>query len=350
MSAPGICVISQAEFTAVGRRFLGDLWEEGQEAYEAHWLGAASPQRTRGELILLGWVDGAESLEHPGAEELSARLALWKAADGNANYFFLYARDAALAATRAAEFPRAALEYAREWGMPELEGPIAFSTWHPYRFVSRRGDADFFPGEQKLPEEYHQDFLAAGFQVVAEYQSTWVEDLAESIRTGLAMGVDRALGKVKVEVLDKDRLPQLLPELHRLSCDIFKDNFGYSPLGLPEFLALASSGKGGESALIMASAGGKPAGFVFSYAIGPYSPGPGRPAVEACVLKTLGVHPEFRSLGLGYGLSYLTHKHWLEQGKTAIIHAYMKTDNHSRSMSSHFGGALRDYALVRSGR
>ena len=55
-----------------------------------------------------------------------------------------------------------------------------------------------------------------------------------------------------------------------------------------------------------------------------------------------------RSLGLGYGLSYLTHRHWLEQGCESIIHAYMKTDNRSRSMSARFGVPLRDYVLLGS--
>jgi hypothetical protein len=74
--------------------------------------------------------------------------------------------------------------------------------------------------------------------------------------------------------------------------------------------------------------------------------------VETAVLKTIGVHPDFRarglrSLGLGYGLSYLTHRHWLEKGCASILHAYMKTDNRSRSMSARFGAPLRDYVLLR---
>jgi hypothetical protein len=65
------------------------------------------------------------------------------------------------------------------------------------------------------------------------------------------------------------------------------------------------------------------------------------------VLKTLGVLPEYRGHRLGFGLAYLFHQYWLGQGHECIIHAYMKTDNHSMGMSGHVAEAFRSYALMR---
>jgi hypothetical protein len=150
-----------------------------------------------------------------------------------------------------------------------------------------------------------------------------------------------------------------LPELHGLARVIFRDNFSFSSLDLREFAMLAAGtgtdkNKGGEPLLLLAHVDDRPAGFAFSYDIGSYRAGADVSPCRAAVLKTLGVHPDFRarglrSLGLGYALSYLTHLHWLEQGCKSIIHAYMKTDNRSRSMSARFGVPLREYVLLGSG-
>ena len=336
-------ILSQPAFTRVGETLLGSMWEEGQENYESFWLDPESPQRSRGEIFLLGWMDA----DHP-----VARLALWKPSEGE-SLFFLYARDRFLPAEAVVEFLSEVKRFAREKGVNALSGPMAFSTWHPYRFISRMGDTDFFAGEQRMPEEDCADFIRSGFSSIAEYQTTLVEDLAESMRIGAAMGVEQGLGAINVEIFGKDRLPQILPELHRLSCEIFKDNFAYSHLDFQEFLASLGKSKTEEATLIIAYIQEKPAGFTFSYAIGSYDPGNGKPARETAVLKTLGVHPDYRGLKAGrnlklaYGLAYLTHNYWIEKGCGSILHAYMKTDNRSRFMAAHFGLPIRDYVLVR---
>jgi hydroxymethylglutaryl-CoA reductase (NADPH) len=330
-------LIGQADFTRAGKALLGSHWEDGQDAYETYWLGDASPQRAQGDLFLLGWMsEGAAT----------ARMAVWKPRTGDP-MFMAYARAQGMAASETQDFLAAAKAFARERGIAELMGPMQFSTWHPYRFIRDMGAAPFYSGEQRVPSAYHGDFLAAGFSDIAEYQTTLVEDLAKSIGIGLAMGVDKGLAAVEIKTYEGSELPALLPELYRMSCEIFRGNFAYAELPYEDFLRLAAGDKPGKVALIMASAEGKPAGFAFSYDIGGYSPGPGREARPTSVLKTLGVAPALRSKGLGYALSYLTHKYWLERGHTQILHAYMKTDNHSRSMSSHFGESLRTYALLK---
>jgi hypothetical protein len=352
-------LLSQEEFTEAGRRLSGGFWDAEQAAYEALWLGPRSPRAGRGQLFLLGWRVGGE---------VRARLALWKPHDPEeapteAILFFLYARDPDAQADPA--FLAAAREFAAAKVPGPWIGPMAFSTWHPYRFISRMGEAVFFPGEQKMPEGWHRDFLAAGFVPVGTYQSVWVEDLAESIQVGLRLGVDRGLSSARIEALDAAGMKARLPELHGLAEVIFRDNFSFSSLDLREFALLAagtgatekSAGKGMDKGsaplLLLAHVDDRPAGFAFSYDIGPYQAHAGATPRPAAVLKTLGVHPDFRarglrSLGLGYGLSYLTHRHWLEQGCASIIHAYMKTDNRSRSMSARFGVPLRDYVLLGS--
>jgi len=334
-------ILSRSAFTAAGRDLLGGLWERGQEEYEALWLGEARPASAAGDLHLMGW------LRDGGAR---ARLAAWKSASGNC-LFMLYARAVDALPGEPAAFLRAVKMHCRERGIVSLVGPMQFSTWHPYRFISDMGEAEFFPGEQRLPQAYHADFIAAGFSDLAVFQSSWVADLNASLKAGDAMGIPGKLAGLEVKTLAGRELPALLPEIHRLSTEIFRDNFAYTPIGLPDFLALAAgadeNAKESESVLIAVSIGGKTAGFAYGYSIGGYAVAAGAPKRKTVVLKTLGVLPEHRGLGLGYGLTYLFHRHWQDQGYESVIHAYMKSDNRSREMSAQISRPFRTYALMK---
>ena len=330
-------ILSQPEFTRVGRMLLGSLWEESQEAYESFWLGLESPQLSRGKIFLLGAMDS----DHP-----VARLALWKPLQGE-SLFFLYARERSLPPEAVESFLSAVKDFAKGKGVNALTGPMAFSTWHPYRFISRMGDAAFFPGEQKMPEEDYSDFIRCGFSTIAEYRSTWVPDLRASISVGDSMGVKQRLAAIEVKTLTGQDLPTLLPEIHRVSSEIFQDNFAYMPIALRDFLTLSSGEKGIEAVLIMVMVAGKTAGFGYGYDIGFYTGEPGHLPRKTAVLKTLGVLPEYRSLGLGYGLAYLFHAFWLDRDYEGLIHAYMKTDNRSLDMSGLVAKPIRAYALMK---
>ncbi|MEO6097930.1 MAG: hypothetical protein ABIW76_20625 [Fibrobacteria bacterium] len=335
-------ILSQPEFTRAGRDLLASLWDAGQETYEAYWLGPESPSHLRGDLLLYGWDDGTG---------LRGRIAVYQPNFGDC-LFMSYARAADALACETSAFLTAVKAHCKDRGILSLTGPMQFSTWHPYRFIKRMGRLPFFPGEQRLPEAYHGDFLAAGFADLAEYHSLHVRGYAKAWIIGMALGVKRGLRGMEIRTYGADDMPAMLPEIYRLSCDIFKDNFLYEHIDCDEFLRLSSASKPREAALIMLLQRGVPAAFAYSYGIGDYppaAPGPdGSGAGGAtAVLKTLGVAPAFRGRGLGYSVSYLTHLHWKEHGTRNIIHAYMKSDNRSRAMSGRFGKSIRTYALMK---
>ncbi len=157
------------------------------------------------------------------------------------------------------------------------------------------------------------------------------------------------LGDLEIETVSGAGLTEVMPLLYRLSVEVFRDNYAYDPIDFENFLALYEDRRAatGDAVVIIARFEGWPAGLAFSYDIGPYAGFDGESAQRTAVLKTIGVHPDARRLGIGYGVSYLTHRYWLERGYRQIIHAYMKTDNASMSMSAHFGRAIREYALLR---
>ena len=306
------------------------------EAYDALWMADDSPYN--GLVHRLVFAD---------ERDIAARIAVLQPADGSEALFCFYGRRKDLdAATRDAFF-RSLEQWLDTQDIQSLQGPIEFSTWHPYRFVCEQGASPWFPGEQAMPDYGFADFIGAGFQECARFASTLVEDLALSVDTSLAMGLDQKLAALSIDTVTGPDIVEILPTLYDLSIDIFKENYAYSPINYEEFHQLYARIVALDAVVIVAKNDQGPVGMAFSYNIGPYAPAPGAEPKLTSVLKTIGVHPRARKQRIGFGISYLTHKLWLERGFQQIIHAYMKSDNASRAMSSHFDQALREYALVR---
>ena len=304
--------------------------------YEATWMSDSSPYAGRVDRLVFEYAEG-----------IAARLAVLRPADGSEALFCFYGRRPDLDEAIRKELFVSLRQWLDDQGIASLQGPIEFSTWHPYRFVRKQGPSPWFPGEQPMPDYWFRDFLEGGFKVSAGFSSALVENLGRSIDTGLAMGVDRSLGALGSDTVTGTDIVDLLPTHYDLLRSIFQANYAYTPIEYQDFLALYSRIAALDAAVIVVADDQGPVGMAFSYNIGPYAAFTGEQPVLTSVLKTIGVHPRARRQGIGYGVSYLTHKFWLERGFERIIHAYMKSDNVSQAMSSHFDRTIREYALVR---
>ncbi len=304
--------------------------------YEATWMSDSSPYAGR-----------IDRLVFEDAQGIAARLAVLRPADGSEALFCFYGRRPDLEEATRKQLFASLRQWLDEQGIASLQGPIEFSTWHPYRFVCEQGPSPWFPGEQPMPDYWFRDFLEAGFKVSARFASTLVENLGRSIDIGLAMGVDRSLSALSVDTLTGPDIVDLLPAHYDLLRTIFQDNYAYKPIEYEGFLALYSRIAVLDAAVIVVADDQGTVGMAFSYNIGPYASVTGAQPVLTSVFKTFGVHPRARGQRIGYGLSYLTHKFWLERGIEQIVHAYMKSDNVSHAMSSRIGRTMREYALVR---
>jgi hypothetical protein len=306
------------------------------EAYEALWLADDSPYNGR-----------VNRLVFEDERGVAVRLVVLQPAAGGEAMFCFYGRRENLAAPTLDSFFRSLDEWLRARGIVSLQGPIQFSTWHPYRFVCAQGPGPWFAGEQPMPDYCFADFTSAGFQECARFASTLTEDLEKSVDLGLAMGVDQKLGALSIDTVTGNDIYEILPTIYDLSRIIFEDNYAYSPITYEEFHTLYSSIVALDAVVIVAKKNLLPVALAFSYNIGLFAAVYGEEPKLTSVFKTLGVHPDVRNLRIGFGVSYLTYKLWLERGFQQVIHAYMKTDNASLGMSSRFGRTIREYALLR---
>jgi len=306
------------------------------EEYEATWMSDSSPYDGR--------VDRLVFEDDLG---IAARLAVLRPGDASEALFCFYGRRPDLEEAARRDLFSSLRRWLGEQGIASVQGPIEFSTWHPYRFVCEQGKSPWFPGEQPMPDYWFRDFLDAGFNESARFASILVQNLGQSIDASLAMGVDRGVSALNIDIVTGPDIVELLPTHYHLFKSIFQDNYAYSPIEYEEFRALYSGIATLDAALIMVADDQGPVGIAFSYNIGPYDAIAGEEPVLTSVLKTIGVDPRARGQRIGVGVTYLTHKYWLERGFGQVIHAYMKSDNVSHAMSSRLGPTLREYALVR---
>lgn len=210
-----------------------------------------------------------------------------------------------------AEVARALLGAARAWlaerGVERVLGPMNFSTWYRYRFVTGGHERGPFLLEPYNPPWYGRLFEAAGFTPFRPYASLRVSHTPVALLQ--ASHARCARQGVVFEPLDLTQGDAALPLFYDLSRRIFAGKTAYSEVSFAEFQALYR----GAAALlepglswIARDAAGAPLGFLFAYPdlLEPARRGDpsGRP--ETTVLKTIGALPEAPG-GLGWALCHL---------------------------------------------
>lgn len=232
-----------------------------------------------------------------------------------------------------------ATDWLRAHGAGAIVGPMDGDTWHRYRVNVGPLDRPPFPLEPWNPPYYRQMWEAAGFQSIETYSSKWVDDVSVLLPR-LDAGAERAASHgVRIRGLDPSRPEEELAVVHRISTEIFRDAFLYSPITLADFLDMY---RGVERFLdpdlvVFATAPevGE-VGFVFAYA---------DPRQQAVHYKTIGVLAEWRKAGVTAALSRHVYANALGKGLRAGNHALMRDDNRSQALDAGHGAVFRRYLL-----
>jgi len=233
----------------------------------------------------------------------------------------------------------------REHGCTLAVGPMDGNTWRRYRLVTDAGAEPPFFLEPTNPPEWPGWWRAAGFGPLAEYCSAVTDDL-EPHDPRLGEVADRVRAEdIRLRPIDPERFEEELGRLFDISLASFQDNYLYTPLPHPEFLAyyarLAPVIR--PELVLFAERAGQPVGFMFAVADQAQAQR-GEP-VTTVIMKTIAVRPEFRSLGLGGLMLAEVHAAARRLGFRRAIHALMHETNRSRRMSQHYARVFRRYTL-----
>lgn len=246
----------------------------------------------------------------------------------------------------------ATLQAACDWlagqGCRLAVGPLDASTWHRYRLVTECSAEPPFFMEPANPPEWPGFWRDAGFGPFATYHSSLNETLSpqDELRDAASSKARAAgLSLRPLHIADFDRE---LRAIFELSLTAFADNFLYSPIAWEEFAALYARMKSQlDPRLVLLcddpSRAGKLAGYIMAF--------PDlleRQRTGACrtvILKSMAVHPEWRSLRLGSWLIAQAQVSAMSLGMNRSIFALMHDDNPSARISRHYARVIRRYTL-----
>lgn len=266
----------------------------------------------------------------------------------------------------AVELLRAAVGWLRDRGAGEVVGPMDGDTWHRYRLNVGPHDEPPFLMEPYNPAYYPALWKTAGFEVLEEYYSKRLDDLAGAVER-MAPALDGALAAgYRLEPLRPGRFAAELGRLHRLSRRIFAGNYLYTDISEASFLALYAGSRrlvDPELVRFAVAPDGTDAGFLFALpdrfaalaALGGRR-GPlaalrfllaRRRPVDTVNLKSLGVVDEHRRARLGSALMAHAYRTALAKGYRRANLCLIQGGNPSGRLDGGLGRVLRRYHLYR---
>jgi GNAT superfamily N-acetyltransferase len=280
-------------------------------------------------------------------DQTLARCSLWWAAAprlaghrlGTIGHYF--AADAAAAHRVLDDACRRLAEH----GCTLAIGPMDGNTWRRYRFVTDRGPEPPFLLEPDNPDDWPGHFTGHCFTPLAEYFSAINDDLTRTDPQMTDVARRAADQGIVIRPIELDRFDAELRLIHALSLASFTRNFLYTAIGEEEFVAQYRGVRPHvrPELVPMAERAGELIGFLFM--VPDLLQTQREQAVDTVIFKTMAVHPDHRSHGLGRLLMSLGHQTAHRLGYRRAIHALMHADNHSRRISDHTARTIRRYTL-----
>lgn len=231
----------------------------------------------------------------------------------------------------------AAFKYFKSLGLHRVIGPMNGDTWHSYR-LNCGPYTEPFLFEPYNPEYYPKLWQQSGFDVIAEYYSKRIDDIASMIPL-LEPKYQRAIDQgFQFRIFDATQFDAELNTLYDISCKAFVDNFLYTEISFEDFYALY---KPAEKMLIpiliviVTDSTGKALGYLF-----------GMPnSKDTFNGKTIAVLPEYRQYGLGSALQHQVYKNALALGFTKSNLCLIHQGNPSGRINKESGDIIRTYNL-----
>lgn len=224
-------------------------------------------------------------------------------------------------------------------------GPMDGSTWRRYRFITERGDEEPFFLEADNSDEWPEQFRAAGFETLAEYTSALGANL-DSDDEALSKWESKARDAgISIRTLDADRFDSELKKLYGAVAESFEGNFLYTPISEGEFVGQYKQVEPfiRPELVLLAEREGRLVGFIFG--VPDMAQAQRGETMDTFIVKTLGVVPSGRGLGLGNLLVARCQANAREVGFKRVIHALMIDANASRNISGHYARTIRRYTL-----
>lgn len=240
------------------------------------------------------------------------------------------------------ELARTILAEACAWlaaqGCRTVRGPMVFSTWLDYRFVTADRGHGWIPGEPVHQPFYPRLWADAGFTVATRYGSYWMGE-PEAL---IARFADKAAEAAAAGFTLRAPRGGDLPALHALSVEAFAGAWMYAPIERDEFEELYTPeriAQGADSSYLALAPGGEPAGYMYNFEL-PLGNAP------AAVCKTIAVAPRFRDQRVYHLLMHAWYRDQAARGRRRFVGALMHAEGDPAKLGwCRPENALKEYAV-----
>ncbi len=221
-------------------------------------------------------------------------------------------------------------------------GPMNGSTWESYRLPLPSNNPLFFT-EDVYPDYYPRLFSETGFDITEKYVSNKQLIVLPSAEQNEWLKSVKEKNGLTFSLISKEDYLSELPRIYEFCSLCFAGNTLYSPISKEEFIAKYSQLEKvihPMSVMLVENSEKTIIGLLLCI--------PNYYSKNELVVKTMAVHPAFRSKGvasaIGTELVNLATKYEFE----FLIHAFMHENNHSKNVSEKYRGeCIREYILFR---
>ncbi len=221
------------------------------------------------------------------------------------------------------EFKKLIAGWSKDKGAKKVLGPINFSTWLPYRLLSFKDQGPYFSFEPDRPLEYFTLLKKHGLvtnQVFSSKGYTELQNIIDLSKADYekAMSLGYTLDFMPKELTELD-----MRDLHKLSLEIFNENYLATPIDFDTFRSLyvAQSKKEDFSlSFFILSPKKEKIGYFINFI-----------EHDCIVVKTIGISKLHRGSGISNGSLYLSLVKAQNMGIHQMVAAMVKEGAQSES-------------------
>jgi len=235
-------------------------------------------------------------------------------------------------------------------GIKTIIGPLNGTTWNTYRYVTDKRNHPPFLMEPFNEEYYVELFKKIGFEPLAYYISTIMENMNPVQKGHLSKKIEKLkkfdyYKDTTVKSAENNDLITVLNKVYDLTIEAFKNNFLYSELDREIFLKIYMNyeDKIVKKFFKMLYLKDELIGYVFG--IPDYAELEYKGKIETMILKTIAISPQYNGKGMGYILIDELVKEAEKSGYKNVIYALMYEKNISKNIGLLLGDELRRYTL-----
>lgn len=235
------------------------------------------------------------------------------------------------------------LKVAKSHGARKIIGPINKTTWNNYRWATEGSFPRFFT--EPLQKHYYPKLLRdSGYEELTHYESRIEKNPKVDDSNRLKRIQDRlASNGITIRNLDMTKFEQEIGAIHKLICDLFKDQAYFQAIDKVDFIKKYDQLKSiiqPDYVFLAADDTGELCGLLFALP-NYYDP-------SGIVIKTIACRSGRKTSGCIHLMRSKLIECFEKQGQDLkyIIHAFMRIDNSSLNISNGYDSeVLRKYSL-----